>query len=742
MLSSASSTRRRSSSFLSRAYLVSSATLASLTCVTSLSAQTAAEPDTETIVLNPFTVSSTAERGYRASNSVSGTRVETRIAEMPMAIQAFTEDFIRDIRPNDIYEIVRFSPGVTSQDPGFTAGNSSLAIRGFVTGNPLRNGTAGPQNIDPANIQRVEVVKGPASFLYGVLAPGGLVNVITKRPLDKSQAMISQEIGTDEFHRTTLDFTGPVSPDVSYRLVGMFQNDIEYWNPYEAVSSDVAASVKWNATEYLAFTIDYDRYKKNENGPLSLFPTRSVGGVFQNYHALPDNFNYTLGTDFRDTFQENLGLEANLKLGRHWAIRANYAYNQIDAVFRASGGGAVSGTVPATPTQPAIPAEYAFNRRHNETARHHKDHSYQVDAVGKYNLGQYASLRILGGYQYIKNYVQNTARQVDVTRQPRAWDLRDPSTWVRENPFTEADYAYGGDVRSWGDSEAFYCGVTLGLFDERLIILGGTRNTQTEFVSRNYMTGLPLGPEFMAEQNTPQVGALYKIIDGLNAYVAYSESFVPNNFLLRLDHVPVRQALPTVGRGKEAGFKTELFDQRFSSTLSFFEIENTNIIQTFVSNGLQSDYQSGVTKSRGVELDMNYSPTDALQLYASYAYIDAFVSENPANPIFVGRPQPGSAKNTVSVWARYELPGEALKNWYVAGGATWADRRLADLRNVNFWLDEYTLVSAMIGHRFKFAGKEFNAELSAKNLLGEEYMPFINARGRPRIISLSISTRF
>lgn len=700
----------------------------------------------EPITLNPFNVSARKELGYRASNSVTGSKVETPIMEMPMAIQAFTEDFIQDVHASDIYEIVRFSPGVTSQDNGFTSGNSQLSIRGFSTGsNPLRNGTAGPQNIDPANIQRVEVVKGPASFLYGVLAPGGLVNIITKRPLDYARGSFTQEIGTDQYHRSTLDVTGPVTRGVSYRLVGMYQNDIEYWNPYSAVSTDVAASVSWRASSILEFTLDYERYTKEEDGPLSLLPTRSVGGIFQNFHPLPNDFNYTLSSDFRDTLQDNVGLEANLKLGDHWAVRGNFGYNHIDAQFRATGGGGVPGNpavIPATPEFPAIPLEYAFNRRYNHTGRTHRDRSYQVDAVGKYRLGDFGSLRILAGYQFIKNYLRTTNRQVDASRQPRPWDLRNPATWVRVNPFTEADYLWVGDVVNKGNSEAYYGGLTVGLFEERLIVLGGMRNTTTEFLSMNELTKTPVGLKFFAEENSPQVGALFKLVEGLNVYAAYSESFVPNNFLLRLDHVPVKQAVPTQGKGVEAGFKTELLDKRFSSTVSVFEIENTNIIQTFVSNGLQSDYQSGVTKSRGVEFDFNFSPQPNFQIYASYAYTDAYIAENPANPSFVGRIQPGAAKNTVNIWSRYDFVEAALKGWYVAGGATWADKRLADLRNPDFWLDPYTVVSLNVGRRFKVNDLNCYAELSAKNLLDETYNAGINSRSRPRVIMLSGAVEF
>ena len=160
--------------------------LACVVCTATAQTAPTAKPATgEAIVLTPFTVSASQDKGYRASNSVSGSRIDTPIKDLPFALQAFTSEFITDLNPHDLFDVIRYSPGVTTRNGDFAAGNAgNYAIRGFGTGsNPLRNGFAGPPIVDSVNVARIEVVKGPASFLYGQLAPGGLVNIITKRPL-------------------------------------------------------------------------------------------------------------------------------------------------------------------------------------------------------------------------------------------------------------------------------------------------------------------------------------------------------------------------------------------------------------------------------------------------------------------------------------------------------------------------------------------------------------------------------
>ena len=139
------------------------------------------------IKVSPFDVSSRLDNGYRASNSVSGSRLDSPIQELPFAIQAFTESFIKDQEPRDIFDVARYSPGVTYRSNDFNEGNANLAIRGFAVSSVdggniavMRDGFHGPTIFDFTNVSRVEVVKGPASFLYGQLAPGGIVNIITK----------------------------------------------------------------------------------------------------------------------------------------------------------------------------------------------------------------------------------------------------------------------------------------------------------------------------------------------------------------------------------------------------------------------------------------------------------------------------------------------------------------------------------------------------------------------------------
>src|SRR6266536_2174765 len=163
--------------------------LAAATAPAQINNPSAANTTSEEVVkLSEFQVTTSADKGYRAGNSVSATRIDTPIKDLPFAISAFTTQFITDIGARDLFDVVQYAPGVTSSGREFNAGNAVYTIRGFDQ-SPQHNGFVGEAYIDTTSVERVEVVKGPSSVLYGQVAPGGTVNYITKRPAAKPFAV-------------------------------------------------------------------------------------------------------------------------------------------------------------------------------------------------------------------------------------------------------------------------------------------------------------------------------------------------------------------------------------------------------------------------------------------------------------------------------------------------------------------------------------------------------------------------
>src|SRR5258708_9386346 len=247
---------------------VPAAFAAVLSCLTSgTDAQTAASVKTdETVVLSEFQVNAAADKGSRASNSVTGSRFDAPIKDLPFALQAFTEEFINDIHPSTLYDIALYSPGVTYRSSDFTNGNAELAIRGFnvaagglYSSQSLRDGLKGPPIMDFSNVERLEVVKGPASFLYGQLAPGGMVNMITKSPKEKFQGSLLANYGSYGEYGGTIDVTGPIGGGFFYRAIASDTHDMNYWKPYDSNQWDFAPQLLWKMNDKASVAIKFEQ---------------------------------------------------------------------------------------------------------------------------------------------------------------------------------------------------------------------------------------------------------------------------------------------------------------------------------------------------------------------------------------------------------------------------------------------------------------------------------------------------
>lgn len=323
------------------------------------SSPTASSGD-DTVRLPKFEVSTVQDDGYRAGNSVSATRIDTAIKDLPFSISAFTEQFIEDIGATELLDVAVFAPGVTSGAKEFTQGNNRYSIRGFdgdVT--PQRNGFMGSRYVDAGNIERVEVVKGPASLLYGQITPGGTVNYITKRATDKNFTRIKAQGGTDDFWRVDLDVNRTLAGGkFNARIVGAYESFLTWANPSGGNSRMAAGSFEIKPTANLSLTIEFESFRKNETPLISMKPNIAIAGFnsataanypiltdraraqayvdvgnlnlgFLNYAPLPSDFNYPGKHDYRRSRFDSLYGEFNLRINDKWRARVNAGWNDF-----------------------------------------------------------------------------------------------------------------------------------------------------------------------------------------------------------------------------------------------------------------------------------------------------------------------------------------------------------------------------------------------------------------------------
>jgi iron complex outermembrane receptor protein len=406
----------------------------------------------EPVKLADFVVSTIQDSGYRAGNSVSATRIDTPIKDLPFSISAFTEQFIEDIGALELLDVVSYAPGVTSGAKEFTQGNNRFSIRGFdgdVT--PQRNGFVGARYVDSGNIQRVEVIKGPSSLLYGQITPGGTVNYITKRATDKDFVKIKAQAGTDNFWRTDLDANRSLADGrFNARIVAAYENTLAWANPSGGDSQLVAGSFELKPLKNASLILEFESYTREQTPLIGMKPNLSVAGFtsatagnypvltdraraqayvdvgnlnlgFIEYAPLAKDFNYVGRNDYRISNFDSINAELNLKLGQNWRARANFGWNDFKisnkltglaeftvtpaAAYLATAGRSrftyrdeLRANAAAVLADPSKTATASLTRRKRLEESMGDSYSYQAELTGQFKLGAVTFKPLFGAF--------------------------------------------------------------------------------------------------------------------------------------------------------------------------------------------------------------------------------------------------------------------------------------------------------------------------------------------------------
>jgi len=509
----------------------------------------------EAVELPKFTVSTAQDNGYRATNSVSGTRIDTAIKNLPFAVNAFTQQFIKDIGARSLSDIVTYAPGVTSGARQIVNGDASYMIRGFQQA-PQTNGFSTPNSsvtggpyVDTVAIERVEVVKGPASLLYGQVAPGGTVNYITKLPTAKRFAALGTTVGSNSFWRSTIDINQPLVGDqLMFRVNAAYENGYQYVEPSKMKSWVIAPTLLWQISDRITFKVDYQEFHRKETPPAAFKPFTEIvaaapasgvlgtAGVLVNpldlsdpgflgYFPLPRRFNFLSPHDSRKSQFKTLAGELSVKLGDHWLARLNGAENWAYNGYKQTGLTSVNIDVPTSytsrfPTYATAAAAFAADLLNNPdlalTAPHAqlprrqafretfgRRTSVQAEIVGTLKFNDVKLQPLFGAYYDTGNafdrrrqtgsngtYTIFTAPSAAArVAQLPAWDFINPTLF----PMTETDFnpmtlpltTYTG---TYFHTKAIYALLHAKFLDERLIIIGGARYNWSDTSITNFLS--------------------------------------------------------------------------------------------------------------------------------------------------------------------------------------------------------------------------------------------------------------
>ena len=662
------------------------------------------------------------EDDYRVPNASTATRTDTPVLDIPASIQVIPQQVLEDQQVTRLDEALSNVSGVTF---GGTFVNTSLNfnIRGF-DAPTLRNGFrdfGGFTGVSPTitNLERVEVLKGPASILYGEVQPGGLINLVTEQPLSEPTYELAARVGNRGVFQPQVDLSGPITPDqrLLYRLNASYFHDDGFTDFDQDIEQTFVAPVlAWQISERTNLTINAEYL--NDQQPfetgLVAFGDGVVDVPFDRIISEPDNFTdselFRIGYDLKHDFNEQ------------WHIRNAFEYSNRDLQNVSAlplDFDETTGFVTRFPSQQELDTE---------------NFSLQTNIVGEFATGSV-------GHTLLAGVDLNRTEDSEVT----GFDFFTPSFLDIFNPvyglvtIDEDNLPLFADNDIQTDRLGIYLQDQIDITDN-LILLAGIRYDTVEQETTNNPTDLnPIGSETTQNDDawTPRVGIVYQPVDFLSLFASYSQSFTPNPGTTAAGD-PLE---PEEGEGFEIGIKAELLEGDLLATLAYFDITRQNVATPDPLDPFSS-VATGKQRSQGVELDIVGEIMPGWNIIASYAYTDARVTED--NVIPDGNGLFNAPEHSASLWTTYEITSGELQGLGFGAGFNFVGERDGDLDN-SFVLDDYFLTNAGVFYRrdnWRFA-------LNAKNLFDVDYIAASNNSrtsglepGAPFTIVGSVSVTF
>lgn len=713
------------------------------------------------------------ESSYKNTNSFIGTKTASALKEVPQSVGYVTKELILDQGATTVNEVVKNISGV-NQNSSY----NDFSIRGFrATGNRnsgnLLNGMRAQTSLwkqsSLANIERVEVIKGPASALFGNAAPGGVINRVTKKPLFENKNSITVGVGSWNTLKTYGDFTGPLNPKKTllYRLNLGYEKTDSFRDLQGSESIIAAPSFSYIPNEKTHINVDF--VYQNFNGKIDRGQSVPADG---NVYSTPISRSLSAANDFLKENTLNTTIALTHKFSDHISLNAIYLnssysedmleHTQANLYYKQIGNGANAFRY-ADPNKVMMTA--------NQRKRYFANNSFNTYFNFNFNTG-ILKHKLLVGYDYFiseqkagsssisaqgylskdKTKVVNTytttanvlagSVQTPTTNVP-VFDLYDPIAgnaykdiskyiWKQNtlNPYEE--YSHGVYVQEQIDISIVK--LLIGLRQEWFTEILNKETTKE--ISRQTSAFIP------------RVGLVVEASENINLYSTWVKGFQPQGANIQSD--PDRYGGPfdyMKSELYEVGLKTEWFNKRLSATLAIFKITQENSLEQSPKAG-KADWRVPVDEeSNGFELDVVGEILPNFSVVANYAYTDARIvklkEEGAIKDLNVQRPS--TPRHAANLWTKYIFESGSLKGLGAGIGVSYASERLGQVgrRATAASYPDYTLLNAVLYYKVK----DVQLQLNVNNVLNRTYWisGYDNLRnfpGAPRNINVSVTYQF
>ncbi|MFS0828988.1 TonB-dependent siderophore receptor [Pseudomonas phoenicis] len=656
--------------------------------------------------------------GYNATHSQVATKTSTALVETSQSVSVVTRQQMDDQGAQTVAQTMRYTPGVLTNPYGATHRYDYVAMRGFNDGavdniylDGLKSmgdsGTFSTMQVDPYFLERVDILKGPSSVLYGRSSPGGLVALTSKKPLYTPYHQIQATVGTQGQRGVGFDFSGPIDDDkrIAYRLIGLADKSDTQFDHVEEKRFAISPTVSIDFSEDTSLTLQAYLQHDPEGGYHGGVP--ADGSLHQrNGRRISEHFfDGEPNVDGYSRDQQSFSYQFEHRFNDVFTARQNFRYQdskvELDQIY---------GYGWTTSTSDELNRYYSGGKE--------RLHAFIVDNMlqADFFTGSAKHTLLLGAdYQRRKTVVDWSSGAVapldafDPVYGDDAIDYYSPTSYLRR---LEQTGVYAQDLIEW-DQWRF----SLGLRNDW--VTTSDENRIAEF-------GRPEGTkiEDKRTKTTGRAGVLYLFENGIAPYLSYSESFNPNSYS---DNTGSPLA-PTDGTQWEAGIKYQPPGTDDLFTASVFHIEQENLASKLPQENFYRPV--GAVRSQGLELEAHMQLTDNFKLLGSYTLTDIEYSKSMPSTFSTagnvidnkGNSPTQAPKHMASLWGDYAFDSGALDGLRIGGGVRYVGYSWADAENT-MKVPSYTLFDASVGYDLGKVGlKGVDVRVNANNLTNESYV--------------------
>jgi iron complex outermembrane receptor protein len=651
--------------------------------------------------------------------AVESGKSDIPLLETPQVISIISADTIRDRGIVDLADALRPVAGVSRsstygyydayQIRGFDAAYGSVYLDGLISAN-----VAGANN-ELAELEQVEVVKGPASMLYGSAPLGGIVNLVSKRPKAEPFTDIGLATGSYGLFETTVDANAPLtkSGDLLARVNLVLRESDDFVKFSDRQRVYIAPALTWKIAPATALTL-LARYERNRDSPWSPLP--AWGTVLPSAHGeLPIDFSVNnadpqaehnqdykhIGYVFEHAFSEDLGFSQTLRYTdrkvswNDWLFAAGFADNLI-----------VDGV-----QQGHVLSRYVYG----PFSEHDRDFAVDSRLNWKIETGPLQHT-VLGGIDYWQSRTELVDRGGDFSVNANTIDILDPDY---SSPLTH-DPLRGYNSASESRQTGVYLQDHIAWGERATLTIGGRQDAADS-------------GDHTDKKFSPRVGATVMIVQGVSIYASWSKSFTPQPGYLMYGG---KALAPETGRNVEGGLKVATADGRLQGTMAVFELTRQNVATEDPAHPFFY-VLTGEQRSRGFEFETTWLPLKGATVQLAYTYLDAVVTQDEVFP--VGMPLANVPRHNVTLYGEYVLQRGALAGLGVNASYLFNSGKNATLYaedisgehgardgvidgydDISFFdLPSYSIVDAGLSYKID----DWQLRLNIDNVFGKRYFP-------------------